>query len=69
MPGTVEHEVSFFGRLKTELFYRRDWLTTSVDQFIQTLDAYIRWYNEERIKSSLGFRSPIEHRKLLGLAA
>ncbi|MBQ1762500.1 MAG: IS3 family transposase, partial [Aquincola sp.] len=37
--------------------------------FIQTLDAYIRWYNEERIKSSLGFRSPIEHRKLLGLAA
>ncbi len=59
----------FFGRLKTELFYRRDWLTTSVDQFIQTLDAYIRWYNEERIKSSLGFRSPIEHRKLLGLAA
>ncbi|MBA3592078.1 IS3 family transposase, partial [Methylibium sp.] len=32
-------------------------------------DSYIRWYNEKRIKISLGFRSPIEHRRSLGLAA
>lgn len=38
------------------------WLVASVD-------AYIRWYNEGRIKISLGFRSPIEHRRNLGLAA
>ena len=35
---------------------------------MQALDAYIRWYNEKRIKISLGFRSPIECRESLGLA-
>lgn len=59
----------FFGRLKTELFYRRNWLSTSTEQFIQALDSYIRWYNEKRIKISLGALSPIEYRESLGLAA
>ena len=59
----------FFGRLKTEMFFARDWLTTTIDDFVVALDAYIRWYNEVRIKSSLGFRSPAEHRRSLGLAA
>ncbi|MDB5939770.1 MAG: Integrase, catalytic region, partial [Polaromonas sp.] len=40
---------SFFGRLKTELFYPRDWHATTLEQFIQSVDAYIRWYNEKRI--------------------
>ena len=44
----------FFGRLKTELFYPRNWQDISVDQFIQIVDSYIRWYNEKRIKISLG---------------
>lgn len=59
----------FFGRLKNELFYARDWRMTTVEQFVQDLDAYIRWYNETRIKISLGARSPIEYRRALGLAA
>ena len=58
----------FFGRLKTELFYPRDWMTTTIDEFVAALDSYIRWYNEKRIKLSLGFRSPVEHRRSLGLA-
>ncbi len=58
---------SFFGRLKTELFYSRDWQTVSVDQFIAVVDSYIRWYNEERIKISLGALSPVEYRESLGL--
>ncbi|MDC7713463.1 IS3 family transposase, partial [Vogesella sp. LYT5W] len=29
----------------------------------------IRWYNEKRIKLSLGARSPLEYRESLGLAA
>ncbi|WP_269500237.1 IS3 family transposase, partial [Castellaniella sp. S9] len=29
--------------------------------------AYIRWYNERRIKVSLGGRSPVEYRQALGL--
>lgn len=57
----------FFGRLKTELFYPRDWQTVSIDQFIAVVDSYIRWYNEKRIKISLGARSPIEYRASLGL--
>jgi putative transposase len=56
----------FFGRLKTELFYPRNWQDTSVDQFIGTVDAYIHWYNEKRIKISLGSLSPMEYRASLG---
>ena len=59
----------FFGRLKTELFYPRQWQATTVEQFIQVLDAYIRWYNEKRIKVSLGSLSPLEYRESLGIAA
>jgi len=59
----------FFGRLKTELFYSRNWLSTTIEEFVAAVDAYIRWYNEERIKISLGFRSPTEHRRNLGLAS
>jgi len=57
---------SFFSRLKNELLYARDWLNTTIDEFMTALDAYIRWYNEARIKMSLGSRSPVEHHKSLG---
>jgi transposase InsO family protein len=59
----------FFGRLKTELFYLRNWQATTIEQFIQVIDSYIRWYNEERIKISLGSLSPIEYRESLGIMA
>jgi putative transposase len=59
----------FFGRLKNELFYPRDWKATTIEQFIEAVDSYIRWYNEKRIKISLGALSPIEYRESLGLAA
>jgi len=59
----------FFGRLKTELFYPRDWQATTIEQFVQAVDSYIRWYNKKRIKISLGSLSPIEYRESLGLAA
>lgn len=59
----------FFGRLKTELFYPRNWQDITVEQFIQAVDCYIRWYNEKRIKISLGSRSPMEYRKNLGFTA
>lgn len=59
----------FFGRLKTELFYPKDWQATTIEQFIQVVDAYIRWYNEKRIKISLGSLSPMEYRESLGFTA
>ena len=59
----------FFGRLKTELFYPRNWQETTIVEFIQIVDSYIRWYNEKRIKVSLGSLSPLEYRASLGIAA
>ena len=58
----------FFGRLKTAMFYPRDWKATTIEQFIEVVDSYISWYNEKRIKISLGSRSPIEYRQSLGLS-
>jgi transposase InsO family protein len=51
------------------LFYPRDWRATTIDQFIEIVDSYIRWYNAKRIKVSLGSLSPIEYRQSLGIAA
>ncbi len=59
----------FFGRLKNEMFYNRSWNEITIEGFIDELDCYIRWYNEKRIKISLGALSPIEYRKSLGLLA
>jgi len=57
----------FFGRLKTELFHPRNWQQVSLDECMRQIDAYIRWYNEKRIKLSLGRRSPVEYRQAMGL--
>lgn len=43
--------------------------TATIEQFVEAVDSYIRWYNEKRIKISLGSLSPIEYRVSLGLAA
>jgi putative transposase len=56
----------FFGRLKTELFYPRDWKDIIIERFVREVNAHIRWYSEKRIKISLGSLSPIEYRKRLG---
>lgn len=59
----------FFGRLKNEMFYNRSWQDVSIEEFILSLDEYIQWYNEKRIKISLGALSPLEYRRNLGLVA
>lgn len=59
----------FFGLLKNEFFYNQDWSDVSIEKFIDTLDAYLVWYNEKRIKISLGYMSPMEYRHSLGLSA
>ncbi|MBA8882166.1 transposase InsO family protein [Phyllobacterium myrsinacearum] len=53
--------------MKTELFFPRDWKAITIEQFVTEVDAYIRWYNEKRIKISLGSLSPVEYRQSLGL--
>jgi hypothetical protein len=49
------------------MFYTRSWDGVSVDEFVTELDSYIRWSNVERIKLSLGGKSPIAYRESLGL--
>ena len=59
----------FFGRFKNEMFYGYSWANVTVDQFIEQLNIYIKWYAEKRIKLSLGGMSPLEYRLSLGLVA
>ena len=59
----------FFGRLKNEMFYNRKWIGVSIEEFVQLLDDYIHWYNEKRIKQSLGGLSPLDYRRKMGLSA
>ncbi|EPI25457.1 hypothetical protein D352_00382 [Enterococcus faecium LA4B-2] len=35
----------------------------TINQFINKLDDYIHWYNNQRIKLSLGGLSPLQYRK------
>ena len=56
-----------FGRLKNEMFYHKNWQGVSIPQFIRVLNHYLIWYNEKRIKVSLGNMSPWEYRRSLGL--
>ena len=58
-----------FGRLKTEMLYNRDWMDVSIKEFIRILDEYLMWYNEKRIKQSLGYKSSKGYRQSLGLVA
>ncbi len=58
---------SFFGRIKNEMFYCRNWQGVTITEFEKCLDEYIEWHNKNRIKQSLGFLSPWEYRMSLGL--
>ena len=57
----------FFGRMKNEIFYGRDWQGISLAEFKALINRYLHWYNEDRIKMSLGGMSPVQYRISLGL--
>lgn len=56
----------FFGRLKCEMFYGREWNGVSVNIFMDILNTYLMWYCEKRVKITLGGLSPMEYRKKRG---
>ena len=58
----------FFGRLMNEMFYSTNWNRISIESFVNELDEYMHWYNEDRIKMSLGGMSPLKYRRSLGIA-
>ena len=53
----------FFGRMKNEMYYYKIW--HDVDELDQAINTYINFYNEHRIKTSLGGISIKAHRSLL----
>ena len=64
----------FFGRLKNEFFYGRDWSGVGADAFIALLDAWMRRYSTARLRAfRIGGRTVYDtidgNRRRLGLAA
>ena len=53
---------NFFGILKQEIYYGRTF--KSFNELKKTIEKYIKYYNEDRIKEKLGYLSPVEYRKL-----
>ena len=51
---------NFFGRLKVEMFYGEKF--ESVNAFIDELNKYIHYYNNERISLKLKGMSPVQYR-------
>ena len=41
----------FFGALKNEFFYGREWAGATYEEFSSRLDAYLRWYRDGRLKA------------------
>lgn len=58
----------FFGILKNEMFYERNWENISLDELKNEIENYIMWFRKERIKMSLGGLSPLEYRRRKGYA-
>lgn len=58
-----------FGRLKVEMYFGEGWEKRTLAELREAVDEYLHWYNEERIKISLGGLSPLQYRRKMGYAA
>ncbi|MFV0560699.1 MAG: transposase, partial [Enterococcus sp.] len=52
---------NFFGLLKQEIFYGHTY--HSFEELKSAIDKYIYYYNNERIKQKLNWKSPVQFRK------
>ena len=53
---------NFFGRLKVEMFYGEEKTFRNHEDFRKALEEYMLWYNHERVKENLQWKSPILRR-------
>ena len=51
---------SFFGRLKMECFYKREFKTK--EEIVEAVKDYLDYYNHRRIQLKLKGLSPIQYR-------
>ena len=54
----------FFGILKNEFFYSRNWRKVDKEEFKAELEKYLEWFCSKRIKVGLNGMSPADYRKL-----
>ena len=54
----------FFGILKNEFFYSRNWGKVDKEEFKVELEKYLEWFCTKRIKVRLNGMSPTDYRKL-----
>lgn len=50
---------SFFHSLKSDVYHRNHFSTQ--EELTQTIRSYLPFYNQERLHSSIGFRSPVQY--------
>ena len=48
----------FFGTIKNEFFYLKNWKNTKCDDFAIELDKYLNWFVNKRVKKRLNYLSP-----------
>jgi len=56
---------NFFGTLKVETIYNKTIEYKSMDHFMEELEQWIKYYNNERIQKRLNYLSPIEYKKAM----
>lgn len=54
----------FFGTIKNEFFYSRNWRKVNKEEFKAELEKYLEWFCSRRIKIGLNGMSPVDYRKL-----
>lgn len=54
---------TFFGRLKTEMYYGHEKYYNSFKEFSKAIDEYIYYYNNERIQKKTKWMPPVKYRE------
>ena len=54
---------TFFGRMKTEMFYGFESEYTSFELFSKAVEEYIYYYNNERIQKKTKWMPPVKYRE------
>ena len=57
---------NFFGIMKLEMYYGNTFY--SFDELKETIEKYIKYYNEKRIKEKLGWMSPVQYQLSIEIA-
>ncbi len=54
---------TFFGRLKTEIYYAFETEYSSFNAFAVAIEEYINYYNNRRIQKKTKWRPPVKYRE------